>query len=91
MKKQMAYANSRNIPFVALVGEQEISEGVITLKEMETGRQERLTPDQLVEHLDSITGLPKNKIKRGNVHDNNPYYQKSEKGAPGNHQRDRVE
>jgi histidyl-tRNA synthetase len=51
MKKQMAYANSRNIPFVALVGEQEMIDGVITLKEMETGIQERLTPDQLVERL----------------------------------------
>jgi histidyl-tRNA synthetase len=51
MKKQMGYANSRNIPFVALVGEQEMSEGVITLKEMETGQQERLTPEQLVERL----------------------------------------
>lgn len=51
MKKQMSYANSRNIPFVALVGEQEMNDGVITLKEMETGQQERLTPDQLVERL----------------------------------------
>ena len=51
MKKQMGYANSRNIPYVALVGEQEMSEGVITLREMETGNQERLTPDQLVERL----------------------------------------
>ncbi len=51
MKKQMAYANTRNIPFVALVGEQEMNDGVITLKEMETGEQERLTPDQLVARL----------------------------------------
>ncbi|MGW8316382.1 MAG: His/Gly/Thr/Pro-type tRNA ligase C-terminal domain-containing protein, partial [Bacteroidales bacterium] len=51
MKKQMGYANSRGIPFVALVGEQELREGVITLKEMETGRQERLTHEQLVERL----------------------------------------
>ncbi|MCP4310190.1 MAG: histidine--tRNA ligase [Bacteroidetes bacterium] len=51
MKKQMSYANMRNIPFVALVGEQEMADGVITLKEMETGNQERLTPDQLVERL----------------------------------------
>ena len=51
MKKQMAYANSRNIPFVALVGEQEMSDGVITLKEMETGKQERLSPDQLLARL----------------------------------------
>jgi histidyl-tRNA synthetase len=51
MKKQMSYANNRSIPFVALVGEQEMADGLITLKEMETGKQERLTPDQLVERL----------------------------------------
>jgi len=51
MKKQMSYANMRNIPFVALVGEQEMQEGVLTLKEMETGEQERLSPEQLVERL----------------------------------------
>jgi len=48
MKKQMNYANNRKIPFVALVGAEEIREGVITLKNMESGQQERLTPDQLV-------------------------------------------
>ena len=53
MKKQMTYANSREIPFVALVGEQEIQDGYITLKEMETGKQERLTPEELVERLSS--------------------------------------
>jgi histidyl-tRNA synthetase len=51
MKKQMNYANSRNIPYVALVGEQELKDGVITLKEMSSGMQEQLTPDQLVERL----------------------------------------
>jgi len=54
MKKQMSYANTREIPFVALVGEQEIKDGMLTLKEMETGKQERLTPDQLVERLSSV-------------------------------------
>jgi histidyl-tRNA synthetase len=51
MKKQMAYANNRNIPYVALVGEQEMADRQVTLKEMETGSQERLTPDQLIERL----------------------------------------
>ena len=51
MKKQMTYANTREIPFVALVGEQEIKDGILTLKDMETGKQERLTPDELVERL----------------------------------------
>lgn len=53
MKKQMNYANQREIPFVALAGEQEIKDGVLTLKEMETGKQEQLTPDQLVLRLSS--------------------------------------
>jgi histidyl-tRNA synthetase len=51
MKKQMNYAHNRNIPYVALVGDQEIKEGVIALKEMETGNQERLTLVELVERL----------------------------------------
>jgi histidyl-tRNA synthetase len=51
MKKQMGYANSRRIPFVALVGEQEMLDGAVTLKEMETGNQERLTPGELVKRL----------------------------------------
>jgi len=49
MKKQMNYANSRQIPYVALVGEQELKEGLITLKEMHSGEQEQLTPAQLLE------------------------------------------
>jgi histidyl-tRNA synthetase len=53
MKKQMAYADKREIPFVALVGEQEVKDGVVTLKEMETGKQERLSPDELVKRLSS--------------------------------------
>lgn len=51
MKKQMTYANNKNIPFVILVGESEIEEGVVSLKNMETGDQEKLTPEQLVERL----------------------------------------
>jgi len=54
MKKQMSYANMREIPFVALVGEQEMKDGLITLKEMESGQQERLTPEELVERLSSV-------------------------------------
>ena len=38
MKKQMGYANSKMIPFVALVGENEMkTQGKVTLKNMETG------------------------------------------------------
>ena len=51
MKKQMSYANARNIPFVALVGEDERHQGVVTLKDMSTGEQQALTPEQLIAHL----------------------------------------
>lgn len=51
MKKQMAYANDRNIPFVALVGQTEIDNNIVTLKNMETGEQLSLTPQQLVQKL----------------------------------------
>lgn len=48
MKKQMAYANAKHIPFVALAGENEINEGKITLKNMETGEQQIVTPEELI-------------------------------------------
>ena len=51
MKKQMSYANSKQIPFVALAGENEINEGKVTLKNMETGEQQLLTPDELIKEL----------------------------------------
>ena len=49
MKKQMSYANAKQIPYVALAGENEINAGQITLKNMETGEQQMLTPDELIE------------------------------------------
>lgn len=49
MKKQMAYANANAIPYVALTGDDEIQKGVVTLKNMETGEQEQVTPEQLIE------------------------------------------
>ena len=49
MKKQMSYANAKQIPFVALAGENEINEGKFTLKNMQTGEQQLLSPDELIE------------------------------------------
>ena len=49
MKKQMAYANANAIPYVALAGDDEIQKGVVTLKNMETGEQKQVTPEQLIE------------------------------------------
>ena len=48
MKKQMNYANARNIPFVALVGESEMAEGRIALKNMATGEQQTLTIERAI-------------------------------------------
>ena len=49
MKKQMSYANVLQVPFVALVGETEMAEGTVTLKNMQTGEQQSVTPQQLIE------------------------------------------
>ena len=51
MKKQMSYANAHNIPYVALVGESELAEGKVTLKNMATGEQKLVTPAELIEEL----------------------------------------
>lgn len=48
MKKQMSYANTKQIPFVALAGENEINEGKVTVKNMETGNQEMVSVDELI-------------------------------------------
>lgn len=51
MKKQMSYANAQNVPFVALVGETEMAEGRITLKNMTTGEQQSLTIEEAVKAI----------------------------------------
>ena len=48
MKKQMSYANAKQIPFVALAGDNEISQNKVTLKNMETGEQTLVTPEELI-------------------------------------------
>ena len=47
MKKQMQYANQKAIPFVAMTGETEMAEGKVMLKNMTTGEQKLLTPEEL--------------------------------------------
>ena len=51
MKSQSADAMSKAIPIVALVGENEMNEGKVTLKNMETGEQKMVTPQELVSEL----------------------------------------
>ncbi len=51
MKKQMSYANTKGISYVALAGEQEIAAGKITLKNMVSGEQKLLTTDELIAEI----------------------------------------
>ncbi|MDY3069235.1 MAG: histidine--tRNA ligase [Parabacteroides sp.] len=51
MKKQMGYADTKKIPFVAIVGETEMAEGKINLKNMITGEQSLLSLEELIERI----------------------------------------
>ena len=51
MKKQMNFANKRNIPFVVLAGSKEIQEEKFTLKNMKTGEQFEVTTEELIEKV----------------------------------------
>ncbi|WP_409149977.1 histidine--tRNA ligase [Sphingobacterium sp. BS-2] len=51
LKKQMSYADSKGIPYVLLVGDEEAGSGQLSLKNMESGEQEKLTIDELIEKL----------------------------------------
>lgn len=51
IKKQMDYANKKNIPFVALAGKDEIQNGTITIKDMRTGEQKSVDPVDLKNSL----------------------------------------
>ena len=54
MKKQMSYANAKQIPFVALAGENEMSEGKLTLKNMESGEQSLVTIDEIIKTINCM-------------------------------------
>ena len=49
MKKQMGYANSHSIPYVAIIGETEMENGTITVKDMNSGEQKQMTATELIE------------------------------------------
>jgi len=51
MKKQLSYADSNRIPFVAMVGENEMKEGKITLKNMQSGDQKSISPNEIREEI----------------------------------------
>ncbi|MCG8308669.1 MAG: histidine--tRNA ligase [Cytophagales bacterium] len=51
IKKQMNYANKKGVPYVLMIGENEIKEGKYQLKNMDTGEQLKLDIDQILEHF----------------------------------------
>lgn len=51
MKKQMAYADKKGIPFVALIGESEMQTGVVSLKNMATGEQSNVSMEELIKQV----------------------------------------
>jgi len=51
LKKQMSYADDKAIPYVVLIGSDEIESGILTLKNMHTGVQEKLSKDAIVDLL----------------------------------------
>ena len=53
MKKQFSYADSRNIPFVAIIGEEELKDNVVSLKDMQTGEQKKMRAEELIKTINS--------------------------------------
>jgi histidyl-tRNA synthetase len=51
LKKQMTYADQKNIPFVLLIGSEEMKLGQLQLKNMQTGEQQRLSLEQIIGQL----------------------------------------
>lgn len=51
MKKQMKYADDKRVAYVAIVGETEMAENLIQLKNMQTGEQEEVSLEELIAHL----------------------------------------
>lgn len=51
MKKQLGYADAKNIPFAIIIGTDEMQSGLLTFKNLATGEQQKLTPDQIINYL----------------------------------------
>lgn len=51
LKKQMSYADAKNIPYVILIGEEEMQNNLLTLKDMASGEQQKLTAAEIIERL----------------------------------------
>ena len=51
MKKQMNFANSEGVPYVGIIGDEELASGKITLKNMQSGEQSQLSEEELIKTL----------------------------------------
>lgn len=51
LKKQLDFANKKSIPFTVVIGSDEMQSGLLNVKDMETGAQEKITLDQLIQKL----------------------------------------
>lgn len=51
LKKQMSYADGKNIPYVILIGGDEMESGLLTFKNMESGEQEKLSIEEVTDRL----------------------------------------
>lgn len=51
LKKQMSYADAKNIPFVILIGSDEMQSGALTLKDMHSGQQDKLSLEAIIEKI----------------------------------------
>lgn len=54
MKKQLTYANKRNIPIVLIVGSEELEKNMVTVKNMETGDQETVSQKDIVTYIQNM-------------------------------------
>jgi histidyl-tRNA synthetase len=54
LDKQMNYANDKKIPYVVVVGGDEMASGKLTFKDMTSGHQEKLTIEEIVGRLKGI-------------------------------------
>ena len=56
-KAKMSYADKLSVPFVVLVGEDEVKEGVLSVKNMQTGEQVKLTPTEAAAYIGAAVAL----------------------------------
>ena len=56
LDKQLKYANKKSIPYVVIIGPEEVEKGIVVLKDMRTGEQFKLTQKELVNKLLNLKG-----------------------------------